>query len=359
MRGSRWPIAITGFGAALLLVLGVEVVLISTTDLAVPGGYLGGVITAIPFHLGLLVGGYWLGRGGIPDHRHARIAKWCFGSALVTDALMVGLVILSLPPTLLLVVGTGRWAASVGGCVGLLIGIFEARAVERALQAEEFRRQREQTRRERDRLDEFAGVISHDLRNPLNVAWARVRRARKEFDSEDLAAIEAAIERMDRIVVDVLWLARAGRDIGTTEAVDLEAAADSAWSMVAEGAEGGRLRYVGDRSRPDALETDPDRFGQLMENLFSNAIRHGGRDVTVTVGTTADGFYVEDDGPGIPEEDREHVFEAGFTTDEEGNGLGLRIVKQVVDAHGWTVRVSDGGSRGARFEITGVQFVAE
>jgi signal transduction histidine kinase len=87
-----------------------------------------------------------------------------------------------------------------------------------------------------------------------------------------------------------------------------------------------------------------------------DAIEHGDGEATVTVGALADGdgFFVADDGPGIPEADRESVFESGFTTAAEGTGFGLAIVKEVVDAHGWTIGVTESESGGARFEVRGV-----
>jgi signal transduction histidine kinase len=66
-----------------------------------------------------------------------------------------------------------------------------------------------------------------------------------------------------------------------------------------------------------------------------------------------------DNGIGLPEADRDAVFEAGYSTSEGGTGFGLNIVKQIVDAHDWAIRVTDGTDGGARFEITGVQFTAE
>lgn len=86
-------------------------------------------------------------------------------------------------------------------------------------------------------------------------------------------------------------------------------------------------------------------------------MEHGGHDVSVSVGTMADGFYVADTGPDIPESDSEAVFEAGYSTSEEGTGFGLRIVEQIADAHGWEVAVTDSEEGGARFEITGVEFL--
>jgi signal transduction histidine kinase len=97
-------------------------------------------------------------------------------------------------------------------------------------------------------------------------------------------------------------------------------------------------------------------LSQLLENLFRNAVEHGGDDVTVNVGSLPGGFYVADDGPGIPAADRESVFEPGFTTNDDGTGFGLEIVEAVASAHGWDVRVTDAaeGEGGARFEFTGV-----
>jgi signal transduction histidine kinase len=85
-------------------------------------------------------------------------------------------------------------------------------------------------------------------------------------------------------------------------------------------------------------------------------VEHGGSDVTVRVGTLDDrpGFYVEDDGPGIPEEVREEVFDRGVTTDDDGTGFGLAIVREIAEAHGWTVRATESDAGGARFEFTGV-----
>ena len=103
------------------------------------------------------------------------------------------------------------------------------------------------------------------------------------------------------------------------------------------------------------VQADGNRLHQLLENLFRNAVEHGGHDVTVTVGDLENGFFVEDDGPGIPVEHRDELFERGVSTSSEGMGFGLAIVEQIADAHGWEISVTVGDTGGARFEITGVE----
>jgi PAS domain S-box-containing protein len=221
----------------------------------------------------------------------------------------------------------------------------------------ERKRMEQQLERHNESLEEFAGVVSHDLRTPLSVISGRVELAQDDCDSEHLDRIESAAERMGQIIDDLLWLAREGRKIGSLDRVVIEGVVDDAWSMVADDATEATLQYAGGDELPMVIEADADRLTHLFENLLRNARQHGGTDVTVTVGGLDGGFYVEDDGPGIPEDHRETVFTMGYTTTEDGSGFGLRIVEQIVEAHGWKIRVSEGTDGGARFEITGVEVV--
>jgi PAS domain S-box-containing protein len=221
--------------------------------------------------------------------------------------------------------------------------------------SEQIARERELARKNEE-LEQFASVVSHDLRNPLGVAKGRLELAQEDCECEHHSAISTALDRIERIVEDVLWLAREGRDIGSTERVDLTEAIDAAWRMVVDDSLEAELIVEG---RLNSIEADYDRLCQLLENIFRNAVEHGGEEVVVTVGKLDDGFYIEDDGPGIPENKRDEVFDAGVSTSEEGTGFGLSIVRKIVEAHGWEIRVMEGTDGGARFEITGVEFVAE
>jgi PAS domain S-box-containing protein len=236
-------------------------------------------------------------------------------------------------------------AAAAERVVTVITDVTDQREHERALE------------RQNERLDEFASIVSHDLRSPLTVAMGGLELAREECDSEELDRVERAHERMTALIDDLLTLARDGPATIEATAVDLEAAVDTCWGRF--DTEGAVLVVDTDRT----VRADRNRFLQLLENVLRNAVEHGSTgnqptddDVTVTVGDLPDGFYVEDDGPGIPESDRDAVFDAGYSTTEAGVGFGLRIVERVAEAHGWTVRITDGTDGGARFEFTGVEF---
>lgn len=89
----------------------------------------------------------------------------------------------------------------------------------------------------------------------------------------------------------------------------------------------------------------------LRENLVRNAVEHGSDDVTVTVGDLENGFCGADDDPGIPADERESVFDAGYSTADDGTGFGLSTLKQVADAHGWNSTLTESEGGGARLEI--------
>jgi len=220
-------------------------------------------------------------------------------------------------------------------------------AIDRVEREAELRAQRDALRRERDRLEQFTGVVSHDLRNPLNVAGARLALAREECDSDHLDGVEQAHRRMDELIEDVLALAREGDTVTDPEPVELSRQARNCWAHVET--EAASLVVDGDRR----LRADPGRLKRLLENLLGNAAQHGGS--RVTVGDLPDGFYVADDGPGVPPEQRDSVFEAGHSAAGGGPGMGLAIVEQIADAHGWSVAVAESDDGGARFEITGVE----
>jgi len=255
-----------------------------------------------------------------------------------------------------------------------LMGRWVSVALERKLTEDRLRRQNE-------RLEKFATLVSHDLRNPLNVAEGWLEMVSEECDSEAIMHVENSHERMRAIVDDLLLLARAGRTVDDPVDFDVAAVAADAWSQVETA--NATLTVAADVE----LGGDRSRVQQLFENLFRNSVEHGSTDsrmksgdsvehgstdnrcesagdsvehgstadpLSITVGPLPDGFYVEDDGVGIPESKREHALEFGYTTAEDGTGIGLGIVDDIATAHGWQVAVAESEAGGARFEFTNV-----
>jgi len=231
---------------------------------------------------------------------------------------------------------------------------------------EQLREREAELTRQNNQLERFAGILSHDLRNPLNVAEGRLELLCETGDDEHAAAIERAHTRMRTMIDDLLALAREGKHVADTEVVALDTLINGCWETVETDSASLQVAFGGGSPR---IRADPGRLKQLIENLFANAVEHGTETdatdgdtdghVTMRVGLLADGagLYVEDDGPGVPADERESVFEAGYSTSTQGTGFGLAIVAEIAEAHGWSIRLAEGAAGGARFEITGIEFV--
>jgi PAS domain S-box-containing protein len=253
----------------------------------------------------------------------------------------------------------GEWRIFEGACENFLDDPFVEGFVLSSRDITE-RKQREQQLKEakaeleqsNERLERFASIVSHDLRNPLGIAKTYLGFARDTGDPDDFDAVAEAHERMEAMIENLLTSARAGQTIEEPQPVALATVADGAW----EHAETGESTL--DMTLPDNMEVsgDYDRLLHVFENLFRNAADHNDAPVTVQVGTLSGraGFFIADDGVGIPEDKREVVFEYGHTTNDEGTGFGLDIVEDIIEAHGWTITVTESDAGGARFDITGI-----
>ncbi|SIR66886.1 PAS domain-containing sensor histidine kinase [Natronorubrum thiooxidans] len=264
------------------------------------------------------------------------------------------------------------------GTVGVLRDITDRKERERKL------------KRQNERLESFASIVSHDLRNPLNVAQGQLELAREQADNDHLEAVAASHERMQALIENLLTVAREEKPVTKTEPIDLETIARTCWRHV-ETADATLITAT------DAVvRGDRARLRRLLENLIRNSVEHGstrsdshtrqnsvehgstssrpqaddsvehgsthpehagdGGDVTVTVGdlSAETGFYIEDDGPGIPPDQRDAVFEMGYSMAAGSTGLGLAIVERIAENHGWTVTVTESNAGGARFEFRDV-----
>jgi PAS domain S-box-containing protein len=209
-------------------------------------------------------------------------------------------------------------------------------------------KQREQELKERnDRLESFASMLAHELRNPTMIGQIYSQ----QLPDDDAEAVEYVTNAFDRIedIIDVMLVLTRGREaVGDRAPVAMGDAARDAWGDV--DAPDAAL----DVELDDVIEADETYIQHLFRNLLENAVEHGGSDVAV--GSLEDGFYVADDGPGIPAEDRDAIFEEGYTTtaDNGGTGLGLAFVRKLAEVYEWDVAVTESAAGGARFEFRNV-----
>jgi signal transduction histidine kinase len=214
------------------------------------------------------------------------------------------------------------------------------------------RLQREQQLHEQtEQLNQFASMLGHDLRNPLDVASGHLDLLREECDSDRVEHIAQAHQRIDELIESVLTLARAGEQSVEFEEVAIASVAERGWQSVETSEASLAIETDG------FISADPSQLQQLFENVFRNAVEHTTGAITVTVGELATGFYIADSGAGIPVDEREKIFETGYSTTGSGTGLGLSIVSEIVQAHGWEVSVTESDHGGTQLEITGVESI--
>ncbi|HMB51603.1 MAG TPA: hybrid sensor histidine kinase/response regulator [Natronoarchaeum rubrum] len=207
-----------------------------------------------------------------------------------------------------------------------------------------------------ERIEEVASVVSHDLQNPLTIARGYLERARRDGDEEYFEHVDEALAEIGEIGDAVVTMARLGKRVERFDPIDVESLVRSCW---------------GELEPPEAtlvVEEIPTVAGQynrlfeLYECLFENAIRYGSTEdapVTITVGATETGLFVADDGPGIPEDQREQALEAGYSTEQVRPGLGLSIARAVAEAHGWRLSLGESDAGGLRVDLDGVRFDTE
>jgi len=156
---------------------------------------------------------------------------------------------------------------------------------------------------------------------------------------------------MDGLIEDLLTLAQTRYEATELRPVSVAEVAGDCWETVPTAAAELTIDLT------QTIRAEREQLKRLFETLFTNAVEHGSRDGTVTVGQVDGGFYIADEGPGIPAEERSEIFTAGYSTADDGTGFGLQIVENIVATHGCDIDVTDSDTGGARFEITGVDTV--
>ena len=209
----------------------------------------------------------------------------------------------------------------------------------------------------------FLMSVSHELRTPLTAIRGHVD-ALREGVAADPAARAASLDmiasettRLERLVGDVLDLAKleAHRFTLLSEEVDMGRLCEQAYAAFGEEARRRNIEYEKSFAASPTIVTDGDRVLQIISNLLSNAFRwtpNGGKvelELTAANGTVS--VAVDDNGPGVPPEERERIFRPFWSRDDSGTGLGLAIAHELAAALGGSIRLESGAGEGSRFEL--------
>ena len=207
--------------------------------------------------------------------------------------------------------------------------------------------QERQLNEQAERLEEFAALSSHELRNRLQIALGTAERARAQ---QDIGAVDDVIEtlgRMSRLVSQLLTLARTGSATRGSESIALSGISDVAWTVVE--AESATVAVESD----GIVTADRDGLLEVLEMVFRTLVDGGGsRDIRV--GTLSDGFYIEDDGTGITAEQRADLLEPTHSELDETTGDSVYLVATIAEAHDWDVTVTDEDGK-TRFSFRNVE----
>jgi signal transduction histidine kinase len=253
------------------------------------------------------------------------------------------------------------WIA-LSAALGILITFLYGRAV-RQIESERIRAERGERF---ETISRMAASVAHEIRNPLNIMSATLELRLRSIgdppasreEAEILKDLSEEVDRLERVVQDFLDLSREQEielgAVDVNELVELVVYREER-RIQARSRQAAAIRVVLD-SAAGSIRADRDRMIQMLGNLVRNATEAAGTSGRVEVRTTARAadevlITVEDSGPGIPESDRDRIFEPWLTTKRHGSGLGLAVVRTILDAHGGSVAVDASPLGGARFQM--------
>jgi PAS domain S-box-containing protein len=242
------------------------------------------------------------------------------------------------------------------GSIGIHLDITEQKRLE--IQKEQLLKKLE---KQNEQLNEYAQIVSHDLKSPLRsihslITWIKEDNE-KEFSTETLQylkMIEGKVEKMDHLIHGILTYSKVDTDETTNESIDLNEVIINCIKIIYIPE---NIKVVIDQKMP-VIQADKFRMQQLFQNLISNAVTYIDKpEGLVSVGSLEDKnnyiFYVKDNGPGIAKDNQEKIFKIfqSFTQRESSTGIGLSIVKRIIDNYKGKIFIESELTKGTTFFI--------
>lgn len=356
-NGVAVPYVFPGLGLLLIFVMLAETVQVVGISNPLGVVWITGFTTTLPFVLGIVYTGVWLPNSDIATDRYDRVGVWCLGG--LGAFLLINLVIMASmsPDSTFRIISWMRWAAALGAGVGLLIGIFETRGIDRAVQTERERVRAEEAEANERLLEYLNATLRHEVLNSANViaGYAELMRSDRDGAQPDLDRIETIHSRareIESVIEDVRLLLNASKhDIETTP-TDITALLIAEIDAVRDAHDD----VVVDASMPDrAMVAANLPLRRAFANLLRNAVEHNddAPRIEVTVHSDPDTVTVRiaDNGPGIPEAERDTVLSSEIRHDTT-HGLGLALTQTLVESYDGTIDLTDTGPDGTVFTLT-------
>lgn len=357
-RTWRWiPLVVAAIGPLAVLAAVVEFAFFRPAFLrmAIAPNEAGQLVLNGVFMGAFVLAGYWMAGPAIDPARYRRIGSWFFGGLL--GALGLTLLLIGIVPaaTLQANVAWTRYTAVFGAFGGLVIGIIEARSIDRAHAAERTIAQKEFAETQREWFDYLNGLLRHEILNKATVIEGHAVLAAERIEDDDaiksLETIRRQAEHMTRVISDVRMLT----DTPTaTDPVPVDLAAVLGEVIEDLQSAHGTVEVETNIPGPVIVEAD-DLLHRVFANVLQNAVVHNDSsspEIAVDVRTTGDHAVVDiaDNGPGIPPEKLTALFERSHDTGST-HGLGLYLVSTLVDRYDGAIDVTDTGPEGTTFTI--------
>ncbi|MFB6156425.1 MAG: sensor histidine kinase [Haloferacaceae archaeon] len=355
---SLGPRLVLGLGLLLLVITLAEGLYVSFVANPLGTAWVAGLVTSLPFTLWVVSAGVWLPDSLASVSRFSRVVFWCLGGLGVFLIINISIMLAMPPDSLLHLVSWGRWAATLGAGVGLLVGVFEHRSIERAVHAERERVRAEEAEAREDLLDYLNSLLRHEVLNGVSVIAGHADLALAEYDGhgdvpDHVETIKAHSQELEAVTEDVRLLLLASQDkvaAGQVDIVDL-------LRKEVDGVRNTHAAVSVETSLPErAIARADEPIRRAFANLLRNAVEHNDSDtpqIEVTVRREPDAVVVQiaDNGSGIPEAERETLFEREVRHDDR-HGLGLLLTQLLVDNYDGTIELTDTGPDGTVFTLT-------
>ncbi|WP_148680380.1 sensor histidine kinase [Halovivax ruber] len=351
--------ATRSLGTVLAAVVLLEVLTfaLSEPDILSNKLYISGMLSMLPFLGGLLYAPYWLERSNISSVRYPRIARWWVGGVVVF-LLINAMLILAMPSEpWTVVVGWLRWSIVIGASVGLLIGIIEARAIERARTAERNAVRAEQLEKQRDLLDYLNSILRHEVLNTAAIVDGYATRLLDDGETLDAdeqewaQVIHEEADDLSTVIDDVRVLLRTASGDHELHPVDLTSVLEDEVASLERATDA-----TVETNLPASVYVRGDSLlSRVFGNILGNAVEHNdGPDpwvgITVTVDDETVRVDIADNGPGVSPAEHDSIFDR-----ERGHanthGLGLYLVDKLVTTYGGDVSLAETGPDGSKFTV--------